>query len=501
MDKDQRLDEGRVEAEDGKLDYEDSSDDEEAKLLPHRKGADEPDPSGADIRDVPEASGTQREEWFLTTEPLNGARPKWNSAGRPPVVPEQTRALDAEATGGIVGRNIEHRGAPTPLLPLDRQNMQEAEVVTPLRKEANGHRGRRAPESQLPPRGTPVAPQIFTDARTRDVSSDRRNVAWSPENILVDTVARLQQDLADIRAGSRQLRTPGVPPVVHTPRQVAFTTTKVPRFGGTTSWEHYRQVFDAIVLSNGWDDATAALQLLSHLEGDALNVALLVPMSHRTSTTDLVDTLSAHYGSPGRLADYRRQFEKTTRSAGEDPSIFAITLETLAVKAFGDMSSTARLRLIRDRSIAGHSSCELRRYLDSVPPETPIRDVVDRFRVWESHADPEIRRVSKPGPEPNYPAYVVGDSDKVVEEVYSGSGGGFAQTTAGGCGSPGSGPSSGSGSSDGGKVVAASGGGNADSPAYSCGGTGACVIGNVAQIVTLGAAGIGAAASAGILPA
>ena len=29
--------------------------------------------------------------------------------------------------------------------------------------------------------------------------------------------------------------------------------------------------------SNGWDDATAALQLLSHLEGDALNVALLVP--------------------------------------------------------------------------------------------------------------------------------------------------------------------------------------------------------------------------------
>ena len=81
------------------------------------------------------------------------------------------------------------------------------------------------------------------------------------------------------------------------------------------------------------------------------------------------------------------------------------------------MGQTARLRLIRDRFIAGHSSCELRRYLDSVPPETPIRDVVDRCRVWESHADPEIRRVSKPGPEPIYPAYVVGDSDKVVEEI------------------------------------------------------------------------------------
>ena len=73
---------------------------------------------------------------------------------------------------------------------------------------------------------------------------------WSPENILIDTVARLQQDLADIRAESRHLRTPGVPPVVPTPRQAAFTTTEVPQFGGTTSWEQYQQVFDAMVLSN-----------------------------------------------------------------------------------------------------------------------------------------------------------------------------------------------------------------------------------------------------------
>ena len=45
-------------------------------------------------------------------------------------------------------------------------------------------------------------------------------------------------------------------------RQAALTTTKVPWFNGSTSWEQYQQVFDAIVLSNGWGDATAALQLL-----------------------------------------------------------------------------------------------------------------------------------------------------------------------------------------------------------------------------------------------
>ena len=130
----------------------------------------------------------------------------------------------------------------------------------------------------------------------------------------------------------------------------------------------------AIVLSNGWDDATAALQLLSHLQDDALSVALLIPMPRRASRKELTDALSSHYGSPGRLASCRREFDKTVRKPGEDPSNFGITLETLAVKAFGDMGQTARLRLIR----AGHESCELRRHLDCLPPDTPLRDIVDR---------------------------------------------------------------------------------------------------------------------------
>ena len=179
----------------------------------------------------------------------------------------------------------------------------------------------------------------------------------------------------------------------------------------TTSWEQYQQVFDAIVISNGWGDATAALQLLSHLQDDALSVALLIPMPLRASRKGLTDALSSHYGSPGRLANYRREFDKTVRKRGEYPSSFAITLETLAVKAFGNMGQTARLRLIRDRFIAGHGSCDLRRYLDCVPPDTPLRDIVDRCRVWESHSDSSVRRVSKLMPEPAYPAYVVNKSD------------------------------------------------------------------------------------------
>ena len=49
--------------------------------------------------------------------------------------------------------------------------------------------------------------------------------------------------------------------------------------------------------------------------------------------------------------------------------------------------------------------------MDSVSPETPIRDVVDRCHVWESHADPAFRRIGKPNPNLTYPTYTIGDAD------------------------------------------------------------------------------------------
>ena len=93
-----------------------------------------------------------------------------------------------------------------------------------------------------------------------------------------------------------------------------------------------------------------------------------------------------------------------TRHEGEDLPTVVIALETLGVKVFGDMGVNARLRLIQDRFVAGLENCALRQHLDSVPPETPIRD---RCRVWESHADTGIRRVVKPGPGRALPVYTV----------------------------------------------------------------------------------------------
>ena len=89
-------------------------------------------------------------------------------------------------------------------------------------------------------------------------------------------------------------------------KPAVFICIKVSKFSGAISWDQYTQVFDPIVRSNGWDDAMVALQLLSHLEGDALNVALLVPEVQWTTWAEQIGALTKHYGSPGRLADYRR---------------------------------------------------------------------------------------------------------------------------------------------------------------------------------------------------
>ena len=51
------------------------------------------------------------------------------------------------------------------------------------------------------------------------------------------------------------------------------------------------------------------------------------------------------------------------------------------------MGKRARNWMIRDRFIAAQRSCGLHRHLDCVPPDTPIRDIVDRCRVWESHSE------------------------------------------------------------------------------------------------------------------
>ena len=162
---------------------------------------------------------------------------------------------------------------------------------------------------------------------------------------------------------------------------------ELPVFSGGEGWYQHIHIVQAIVKSNGWPDETAALQLFVHLKGEALDVALLLKKKVRESWTGLVQGLAAYYQSPGRLAGLRRQFSDAFRHPGLDPATFATDLGMLAIQGFGDMREQARDTMIRDKFIAGQKQCALRRQLDGFAQDTPIGEIVDSCRVWESHSD------------------------------------------------------------------------------------------------------------------
>ena len=142
----------------------------------------------------------------------------------------------------------------------------------------------------------------------------------SPSRQLEIAVVRLQQDIDDYRAELE---------ITRPPKRSGFTSTPVPRFQESRTGSSFVRCLKPLYVRM----VTAALQLLSHLDGDALNVALLVPEFRRVVPGFLVKSLSDHYSSPGRLAEYKRQFQRAFRRPGDDPSIFAIELETLARRA------------------------------------------------------------------------------------------------------------------------------------------------------------------------
>ena len=69
------------------------------------------------------------------------------------------------------------------------------------------------------------------------------------------------------------------------------------------------------------------------------------------------------------------------------------------------MKEQARDTMIRDKFIAGQGQCALRRQLDGFAQGTPIGEIVDICRVWESHSDsnriPTVNYDSEVGSQPS----------------------------------------------------------------------------------------------------
>ena len=125
-----------------------------------------------------------------------------------------------------------------------------------------------------------------------------------------------------------------------------------------------------------------------------------------------------HYGSPGRLADYRRQFERTTCHEGEDPVDICHRFGDTCRGCLGTWART------HDCDLYGTGSSSVTRFAHYVDALTgSARDPHSGHcgcRVWESHADTGIRRIIKPVPERALPVYNVDEPASPVASRFTG---------------------------------------------------------------------------------
>ena len=84
--------------EDGSIDFETLTDDEEITIPSQDRDREISDLRNVDIHDEQTLENTQREDWLLPTEPMHGARPQQTGRERPPVIANPALRDAAENT-------------------------------------------------------------------------------------------------------------------------------------------------------------------------------------------------------------------------------------------------------------------------------------------------------------------------------------------------------------------------------------------------------------------
>ena len=113
----------RKESEDGSVEFETPTDDEEITIPSQDRYREVPDIPDSDICDEQTLSNTQREDWLLPTEPMHGARPRQTGREHPPVI-------DNPALRDAAGNTAVRNPSRTFLVSPGRRILIEEEVFT-----------------------------------------------------------------------------------------------------------------------------------------------------------------------------------------------------------------------------------------------------------------------------------------------------------------------------------------------------------------------------------
>ena len=159
---------------------------------------------------------------------------------------------ELEAAGeGFGHKGMTHSEKLSDWDPVDRIRMEEEFKTPPRKGDQRKWTGFQTDGSRDKIFDLGLVPDYVAAQSMSLTDQNQPGNTLSPVVNLEETVLRIKRDMEDLQTENKFLRTRRIPGPVPLVRQAALTTTKVPWFNGSTSWEQYQQVFDAIALSNG----------------------------------------------------------------------------------------------------------------------------------------------------------------------------------------------------------------------------------------------------------
>ena len=141
---------------------------------------------------------------------------------------------------------------------------------------------------------------------------------------------------------------------------------------GNTSLRLYLRQFELVSNCNGWDSSEKALQLVSSLEGAALDA--LERVQGTLTYLGVVDALQLCFPDYECASSFQNAFDTASRKPGEHAGPFATRLGDLAYKAYPDVPGCSLASLVLRRFIMAQP-CELKNQITLVNP-TNIKDAV-----------------------------------------------------------------------------------------------------------------------------
>ena len=116
---------------------------------------------------------------------------------------------------------------------------------------------------------------------------------------------------------------------------------------GKTSLKQYLRQFELVATFNNWDNEEKSLQLVTSLEGAALDTLDRVngPMTYQ----GVVCALKSRFPDYDCTSSYQNAFDTASRRSGEEPGSLATRLGELAFKAYPDVPPGTMDRLILRR--------------------------------------------------------------------------------------------------------------------------------------------------------